>query len=235
LYLLITSIFTAKQALTPALPAAVMIMITVRRIMDSYRKPGTAYNFFDAGLLVSAGALFYANTAWFWFLSVAGIALLRTGSPKELILSFLGFLTPLLIVASVLYVASYDMALLKDNTVYNLLGNNSIYLGGRVEIFTLVLIGLAAAAGVLRVAASSGGMKIKSRKTFSILFWMLFISVFVVLFVPSADTDLVYLAAVPLSYFVSWLLLSIKRRVIAGIIFSAMFIMSALIQILNFI
>ena len=66
-------------------------MLAIMRIMDGYHISGTAYNYFDAGLLISIGSLFYANLIWFGLLVIIGIALLRTGNLKEILISVLGF------------------------------------------------------------------------------------------------------------------------------------------------
>ena len=59
-------------------------MLAVIRIIDGYRKAGIANNFFDAGILISTGSLFYANLIWFGVLVIIGIALIRTVSISEI-------------------------------------------------------------------------------------------------------------------------------------------------------
>src|ERR1035437_7615688 len=73
---------------------SVFLMLAIIRIIDSYHKTGTAYNYFDAGILISTGSLFYANLIWFGLLVIIGIALLRTGNLKEIVISIIGLLTP---------------------------------------------------------------------------------------------------------------------------------------------
>lgn len=105
IYLLTTSLFPELQVLNPVLPATLFLMLAVFRIMDSYRKPGTATNFFDAGILISTGSLFYCNMLWFGILPVIGIILLRTISIKEVILSVIGLATPYILVTGIYYVS----------------------------------------------------------------------------------------------------------------------------------
>ncbi len=80
--------------LNPAIFGAMFLMLAIRRIMDAYRDPGIAYNFFDAGILIGIGSLFYANLIWFGLLIIIGIALLRTGNIKEIAISVIGLITP---------------------------------------------------------------------------------------------------------------------------------------------
>ncbi|MGD0343295.1 MAG: DUF6427 family protein, partial [Bacteroidales bacterium] len=111
-YLLFIAIFPQCQILNPVLPASVFLMLAMRSIMDSYRKPGTAYNFFDAGIFISMGALFYADMIWFGILLIAGIILLRSGNFKEIITSLLGLAAPFVITTGLYYVLGKDIWLL---------------------------------------------------------------------------------------------------------------------------
>ncbi len=73
--------------------------------MESYKVQGTAFSFFDAGMLISIGSLFYASFIWLGLLLIIGIAILRTGSIKEIIISILGLATPVFIFYGFLYVS----------------------------------------------------------------------------------------------------------------------------------
>ncbi|MBI5010978.1 MAG: hypothetical protein HZB98_15290, partial [Bacteroidia bacterium] len=65
LFLLVIAMFPEFQMLNPALPASLLFMFALKRIMAGYHKQGVAYNFFDAGILISTGSLFYGNLIWF--------------------------------------------------------------------------------------------------------------------------------------------------------------------------
>ena len=118
-YVLLGGLFPDQQLLNPVLPASVFLMLGLMRIMDGYHISGTAYNYFDAGILISTGSLFYANLIWFGVLVIIGIALLRTGNLKEIVISILGLLTPYLITFGIYYVAGKDLGAL-----FKLLGDN---------------------------------------------------------------------------------------------------------------
>ena len=89
IYILIGGFFPEFQSLNPALPASLFLMLALIRIMDGYRKQGVANNFFDAGILISTGSLFYANLIWFGVLIIIGIALIRTVDLSSIMISFL--------------------------------------------------------------------------------------------------------------------------------------------------
>ena len=61
LFIIVIGIFPEYQKLNPAIPASLLFLLALKRIMAGYHKQGIAYNFFDAGILISTGSLFYAN------------------------------------------------------------------------------------------------------------------------------------------------------------------------------
>ena len=77
-YILISGLLPQYQLLNPAIFSAIFLMLAIRRIVDAYQVSGTAYSFFDAGILIGTGSLFYANLVWFALLIIIGILLLRT-------------------------------------------------------------------------------------------------------------------------------------------------------------
>ena len=87
IYILLGGLFPEYQSLNPVIPASLFLMLAVVRIIDGYRKPGIANNFFDAGILISTGSLFYASLIWFGVLVIIGIVLIRTVSISEIAIS----------------------------------------------------------------------------------------------------------------------------------------------------
>jgi hypothetical protein len=232
IYLLITGLLPDQQLLNPVLPASVFLMIAIRRIMDAYRIPGTAYNFFDAALLIGTGSLFYANLIWFALLVIIGIAILRTGNLRELLISVIGLLTPLLITVGSYYVAGKDISLL-PRLIYN-----NLFAGSNVHNFsTLVIIGLAAVGVIILVSAVYlfsviNIKKIKSRKTFTELNWALVITFVVYFAVPSASVELIWIAGIPLSYLLAHYFIFSRKKLFPEILFAVLIIVVALFQIL---
>src|SRR5664279_2430060 len=104
------------------------------RIMDGYHITGTAYNYFDAGIFISTGSLFYANMIWFGVLVIIGIALLRTGNLKEIVISVLGLLTPYLITFGIYYVIGKDLRVLLQLLENNLFTRATFYPFPRLTI-----------------------------------------------------------------------------------------------------
>jgi hypothetical protein len=232
IYLLLSGLFPTCQEFNPVLPAALLLMIAMRRIMDAYRKNGTAYNFFDASLLIGLGSLIYANLIWFGMLSIIGIALLRTGNLKEILLAFLGLITPLALTAGIYYVTGRDLLTLVSTAVKNLFGEAGSYYFTRVTVSGLVVIGLISVISIFYLLTVMNGKKIKSRKTFSLLIWSFLISLVIYFAIPGVSVEMVYITAIPLSYFLTHYFVFIKKKLLPEIFFTALIIIIAVIQVL---
>ena len=231
IYVLFGGFFPDHQLLNPVLPASIFLMLAIIRIIDSYHKTGTAYNYFDAGILISTGSLFYANLIWFGLLVIIGIALLRTGNLKEIVISIIGLLTPYLITFGIYYVLGKDtVALMK------LLGNNlftkAIYFPfPRVTIVALVFSVAFILVSIIQLIKHMNTKKIKSRKTFSLLIWTFLISLVVYFALPSVSVEIVWLTSIPASYFLTHYFVIVKKKLIPEIFFYLLFLFVLMIQI----
>jgi len=223
-------LFPEYQKLNPVLPASVMFMIALKRIMAGYHKQGIAYNFFDAGILISTGSLFYANLIWFGIIILIGIILLRTVSVSEIAVMLLGLITPYLVTFGLYYVVGYDLKVLLEIISGNLFTRSEVYNFSRPVIVTLILFAviLVISTGYLLMLQNS--KKIKSRKTFSLLIWIFFISVAVYFLVPSASVEVIWITAIPASYILSHFYINSRNKIVSEILFTTVFLMILVIQ-----
>jgi hypothetical protein len=230
-YVLFGGFFPDQQLMNPVIPASIFLMLAVIRIMDGYHKTGTAYNYFDAGLLISTGSLFYANLIWFGLLVIIGIALLRTGNLKEIVISIFGLLTPYLITFGLYYVIGKDVW-----TLLKLLGNNlftrsTYYPFPRLTIVALIFSGSLIFVSIIQLIRHMNTKKIKSRKTFSLMIWTFLISIIVYVALPSASVEIVWLISIPVSYFLTHYFVIVKKKLVPEILFSLLFVFILFIQI----
>jgi hypothetical protein len=232
IYILFGGLFPQYQLLNPVMPAAVFLMLAIIRIIDGYRKQGTAYNFFDAGILISTGSLFYANLIWFGLLVIIGIALLRTVNIQEIAISILGLITPYLIAFGVYYV-------IEDNLgdLFNLIKNNfsaisEDYIYTRLTVITMIFSGLGILVSIVYLMIVISTKKIKSRKTFYLLIWGFIISLGIYFSLPSVSVEIVWLISIPISYFLAHYIVFSKKKLLPEIFFTLLFILIMLIQIL---
>jgi hypothetical protein len=232
-YILLCGLFPQYQLLNPVLPAVLLLMIAIRRMMDAYRKNTTAYNFFDAAILIGTGSLIYANLVWFWLLTIIGIAILRTGNVKELILAFLGLLTPLLVTAGIWYVMGKDMMQLVSLADYNLFEKAGNYSFSRVTVTGLSVAVLCTLVSFSYLLSVINSKKIKSRKTFTELIWLFVISFVVYFAVPSVSVEMIYIISIPLCYIIAHYFIFSRKKLIPEIFFTLLFIIVIILQVIN--
>jgi hypothetical protein len=221
IYILSGGIFPQYQILNPVLPAS----------LESYHKPGIAYNFFDAGILISAGSLFYANLIWFGLLLIIGITLLRTGSLMEIAISIVGLLTPFLVASGLYYVTGKEIESLFSTVVINLFGRSSGYHFSGLTQVALLFAGIVLIVCFAYLVKLMSTKKIKSRKTFSLLLWVFLISSGIYIVLPSVSVEIVWIISIPFSYFLTHYFVLMKKRLIPEIFFSVLVILVLLIQL----
>jgi hypothetical protein len=230
-YVLFGGLFPDQQLLNPVIPASIFLMLAIMRIMDGYHKNGTAYNYFDAGILISTGSLFYANLIWFGLLVIIGIALLRTGNAKEIVISVLGLLTPYLITFGIYYVLGKDIFALMKLLGDNLFTKSTFYPLPRLTVIALIFSVALILVSLVQLMQRMNSKKIKSRKTFSLMIWTMLISITVYFALPSASVELVCLISIPVSYFLTHYFVFVKKKLVPEILFSFLCFFILFIQI----
>ena len=233
IFILFTALLPQYQSLNPALPAALFMIFAIKRILESYRKQKVAYNFFDAGILIGTGSLFYANLIWFGALIFIGIAIFRSINVKEIAVSIFGLITPYLITFGVYYLLDYNLNELFSLIYNNLFSEAASFRFSKLTIVVLIFISIIVIFSFEQMLQSV--KKIKSQKTIFLLIWMFFISTGVYFFVPSASCEIIWILGVPLSYFIANLFIFSKRKILSEIFFVFFFLTIVLIQVLSFI
>jgi hypothetical protein len=233
IYILLTGLFPQYQLLNPAIIGSIFLMLAIRRIMDAYRIQGTAFNFFDAAVLISIGSLFYANLIWFGLLAIIGIAMLRTGNIKEIAISLIGLATPYIITFGIYYVLGKDLKYLGSLILYNLFQRPDYFAFSRLTVVAILFLALSIIAGIGYLISVINSKKIKSRKTFNLLLWTFVISLVVYFALPSVSVEMIWIAAVPVSYIMTHYFIFLKRKLIPEIVFSLYFVFILVIQILS--
>jgi hypothetical protein len=233
IYILLSCYFPQYQILNPVLPAAIFLILGIRKIIESYKVQGTAFSLFDAGMLISIGSLFYASLIWFGLLLIIGIAILRTGSMKEVIISVLGLATPLFIVYGFFYVTGKDMDSMLSAVTYNLFTKDGNVIIHTLTLAVLIFSAIIVLISVAQLLSAINSKKIKSRKTFILLLWTFLIIAGVTLLSDPVSAEIYWLAIIPTSYFLTHFFVFSRRRLLPEIMLAAIFALAALVQVVN--
>jgi len=225
IYILLYSVFPGQMVLNPALPAAILILSGLWRMVESYRHDGIAYNFFDAAMLISAGGLFYAGAVWFILLALIGTLVLRSADIREITLTVAGALLPWILFYAVWFLAGKDPGELTEVIYSNLFNEAPTIVWSRTLIILVAVVFLNFLPGIVTLIPEMSSKKIKSRKTFSMLVWMLVISIAVYFVLPSVSLEMIAIGAIPTAYITANYFSFTKRTRIAEILLWAMVVM----------
>jgi hypothetical protein len=232
IYILISGLIPQFQLLNPAIFSSLFLMIAIRRIMAAYRIQGTAYSFFDAGILIGTGTLFYAHLVWFGLLIIIGIAILRTANIKEIVISVIGLVTPFIMTIGIYYVLDKDLNELLSLFEYNLFGKHPIYDFSRLMIVTIIYLGFLLVLSISYLLMVMNTKKIQARKTFFLLIWVFLISSAVYVILQSVSVEIIWLTGIPVSYFLTHYFIFSRKKLVTEILFSIFFILIIMIQVL---
>jgi hypothetical protein len=231
LYILIYSVFTRYMVFNPALPAALIITIALWRMMAAYRQNGVAFNFFDAALLISTAGLFYANAIWFLSLVFIGTLLLRSPDLREIFVAIIGALLPWVFLYAIWFLTGKDLVDLNLLIINNLFEEAAPVLWSRTLLILLIVLGLNLLISLYTVFADMTTKKVKSRKTFAMLIWLLAITGVVYIFVPSASAGIIAIAAIPAAFLISDYYVFARKLLVPEILFALMVIMLVISRI----
>jgi hypothetical protein len=230
-FILLYSAFPGEMVLNPALPATLLIITSLWRMVSAYRLNGMAFNFFDAALLISLAGMFYAGSLWFLPMAVIGALLLRKADLREIALSIIGALLPWIILYAIWFVTGGNISVLTEIIRHNLFDKMPSVYWSRTLIILLCVIALNFLPGLFRLFREMPTLKIRSRKTFELLLWILVICAATYVFVPAVSIELNVLAAVPVSYIMAHYYVFTRRVAITETLFWLMVAMIVLMRV----
>jgi hypothetical protein len=115
----------------------------------------------------------------------------------------------------------------------NLFGISGVFVFTKTTIAALLFIGLVILISFVYLLFNMNTKKIKARKTFYLLIWVFLISVAIYVFLPSVSVDIAWLLMIPVSYFLTHYFMFVRKKLVPSILFSILFAVIFLLQILN--
>ena len=219
LFILYYSALPDVTILNPALPAALLIMLGIWRMMDAYRVNGMAFNFFDAALLISSAGMFYAGSLWFVLLVLTGALILRSPDFREITITVAGALLPWIILYAVWYLTGGSLSDLSEIIRHNLFDKMPPVSWSRALIILFIVIAVGFLPALLSLIKEMPTLKIKSRKTFELFLWMMLVCGATYAFAPSVSAEMNAITAIPVSFIMANYFAFTRRLVITEILF----------------
>jgi hypothetical protein len=112
-FMLLTGLSFNVQQLSPGLIAGLFILIATKRIITIYHKPNILPNCFDAGFFIAIASLIYTQAVSYFIVIILALLIIRPFNLREYLSVFLGFVTPVAIFISLLFL--FD----KENLFFN--------------------------------------------------------------------------------------------------------------------
>lgn len=210
------SVFPYFQNLHPLLIANVFLFFALERCFEIRKEKNQFKLYFETGLLLGIGGLFYFPLVVFLLIVWITQLVLRTFNLREWLSSIIGFLTPMLIYIAILYLN--DKHFLVINFINDFTTNMSSDIEVRgTEIYPLLFIGFIIIISFLFDLRIVGARKISTRKYFILTFWLLIISFFAKLLLPYVSTAIIYVFAIPASLLMTMYFVEIRNRFFAEI------------------
>ncbi|MBN1820690.1 MAG: hypothetical protein JXR31_02650 [Prolixibacteraceae bacterium] len=231
LIILLISGIVFMHVLHPVYFAAIFFILAIDKTFGAFEKKEINSNAFDTGIFIGLGSLFYTNMIFLFPVFILGMKIInREFTWRNLVLILLGFLLPWIFTFSYYFLIDkfYDLIKILELNLFvtnkRLPGNLPLQIYAGFWILLLILSGFV----ILR---NFDKIKISTRKYYSV-FSFLVISIVLLFFIsPFVSVEILVLLAIPSSYIIGNLLLSVKSSFFGNLI---LFILLGLIIYMQF-
>jgi hypothetical protein len=200
-FILLSSSYVELQRLNPAIIAGFFLIFAIEKVFSTYKYTRISYNYFDVGLILSLGSLFYAPLGYFILFVWISLAILRPFHSREWLFPILGFIIPYLLLFAYTYVFHNSHFYYLDyiKTVLKHAAPDFPYMNIAYYIFFGFLLFITIISSFY-LTSTYHTKKIQNRKYFAIFLWLFIISVGIFLIDSSASMEILILIAIPLSF-----------------------------------
>jgi hypothetical protein len=225
IYILLFALFPGEMVLNPALPAALLIVAGLWRMVSAYRVNGMTFNFFDAALLISSAGMFYAGAVWFIIIVFIGALILRSPDARELTVTITGALLPWIVLYAIWYVTGGNISGLTEIIRHNIFDQAAAVSWSRTLIILLAVTGLNLVPSFMTLVREMPTYKIRSRKTFELFVWMIILGIAAFILVPGVSAEMNAITAIPVAFIMANYYAFTRRLTMAEILFWLMVVM----------
>jgi len=210
-YILVMGFFHYTPGLNPVLLANTFFIIAIWELFKTYRESKCADNIFNIGFWLAVGSLCYLPVGVFLLLGIVGMLMLRSSNFKDYLILFIGFLIPYFLAGTGFFLTDalpeFSQRQFHNNFgIKDFLTRRDFWDYLKPAITILAIIGFAVASGNLNTRTSA-----QAQKNYSLLFWILIISIFSITFQLGITTEHLLLVAMPLGVLSAAALTRIKN------------------------
>lgn len=232
LYLLFGSIELGSALIHPSLIANVFILLALIYLIETYREDNVLPMIFKAAFFISLATFFYINYAFYAFLLIICLLVLRPFNWREWTIGFMGLSTPLLIYSSVGYLANYNFHDYLNN-LGSLLTNfrKPVISEFFYPLFIVLIILLLLTAS--KHATRGLGSRIKTQKNLGLMYWLMLLSVINFFAKDNSYYFPLIASIIPISILLSDYFYNIKQLKVANTLFFLLIASSFLLLLMK--
>lgn len=230
IFLILVSSSTLTKFAVPAIFANFFILYSINWMFLSYKNIRPNQELFNSGLFLSVAGLFYFNALLLLPVFIIAYIVLHTVKIKELLVIITGFITPIIIAASILFINdnlySYTNSIWDyiTQTNYNFENKISSYIFYGWVLFLLVI-------AILSFSKNFGTKKISSRKFLSIFLYITIYNIAMYFLLPFSNMEMLIISAAPISFIITDFYINIKNKFLSELSFIILIISFILLQI----
>jgi len=202
----------------PSLFVAIIMVIILSLVIESYRTKGISYHYFYTGLLLGLGALLYFPMVLYVVLVYIAYVLLRQMNIREILFPIIGIAVVYYLVWGIFYVFGWSLHPMYGyiSTIFQPDDYKPTW--NLVEKIYLINVGIIVLISSLYMGGRFFGKKVYSRRIYIIFWWLFIISLALFFLIPTVRYELVYILAIPVSFLVSHYFINVRPTVINEII-----------------
>lgn len=230
-FIFITGSFLQLQRIHPAMMANIFIFLAIDRLLGTYRKEKAFSEVFDSFFLISLSSLFYFNSFYFIIFFWIAFIIIKPFKISEWFVSILGIVTPFFFITSYYYLTDNLSAwfdLIKNNVLS--INNKMLYLNYYYYVYFIFLLLLIFTA-ILFFIQGINIKKVVIRRYYSIFLLYILFCLAGFFLLRSSSMELLIIISMPVALFISYYLISLKRKWIKEVWIVCFIALLLLIQI----
>jgi hypothetical protein len=189
------------------------LILVLDIVFRSYRDEPNSYRYFEVGITLGVGSLFYAPLAYLLIFIWFAVMVQRPFYWREFIFPLLGLLVPYIFVFAFLFFTDKSIPeflfILKSNFTFDIKLPEYLWIFW-IFIGYLVLLIIIATIYLLKVFQFR---KIYIRDYFMVLFWLFITGLIIFAFFSGLNFRIIYMLAIPISYLLTNYFVNAKKSI----------------------
>lgn len=227
-FVLVVSSLAPNYNLLPVLVANLFFMLAMTKILDSEQMYEMPKQYFESGLLIGIGTLFFPPLVATMFFVFASQFVIRFFKMRDFLAAILGYITPFVFYLFGMFMTDQTDAFFDRMSQISLTQAFTIELSV-VQYGAICFSCLIVFFALFTMSQCIRMYKVTTRKYFSLFFWLILLTVAAFFVIPSSGMTLLVFAAIALSFIATLYFMEIRHNAMAEILFLLIIVSAFLI------